>query len=122
MNLGYHVETKGGEIPRPVLFGEGGRLAKEYKIDAYHPGHKVLLEVEAGRGAKGNAIYRDLIQMSLIVDASHAAIAVPNQYRFNVKGRVMKEPAYSKGYDLLDAIYTSGRLKFPFTGILLIGY
>lgn len=120
--LGYQVETTGGQIPRPVLFGEGGKMEKEYRIDAFDQGNKVVLEVEAGRGAKGNAIYRDIIHMSLIVDADYAAIAVPIQYRFNVSGKVIKEPAYSKGYDLLDAIFSSGRLKLPFKGVLLIGY
>lgn len=119
---GYQVEEKGGEIPRPVLFGEGGQMEKEYRIDAYNSDNRVVLEVEAGRGAKGNAVYRDLIHMSLIVDADYAAIAIPIEYRFRVKGRVIREPAYEKNYDLLDAIYSSGRLKFPFKGVLLIGY
>lgn len=120
--IGYQVEEKGGEISRPVLFGEGGQMEKEYRIDAYDPDSKVVLEVEAGRGAKGNAVYRDLIHMSLIVDADYAAIAIPIIYRFRVGGRVIREPAYGKTYDLLDAIYSSGRLRLPFKGVLLIGY
>jgi len=97
-------------------------MEKEYRIDAYHSDSKVVLEVEAGRGAKGNAVYRDLIHMPLIVDADYAAIAVPIEYRFRVRGKVIREPAYGKNYDLLDAIYSSGRLKLPFRGGLLIGY
>lgn len=121
-SAGYEVEEKGGDIPRPVLFGEGGMMEKEYRIDAYHPQNRVVLEVEAGRGAKGNAVHRDLINLSLIVGADYAAIAVPIEYRFNVGGKVMREPAYRKHYDLLDAIYSSGRLKFPFHGVVLLGY
>lgn len=121
-DMGFRVEDKGGHIPRPVLFGEGGKMEKEYRIDAYDEQNKVVLEVEAGRGAKGNAVHRDLINLSLVVDADYAAIAVPIEYRYKQKGRTMKEPAYKKHYDLLDAIYSSGRLKFPFRGVLLIGY
>ena len=120
--IGYEVEEKGGDIPRPVLFGEGGEMEKEYRIDAYHPGSRVVLEVEAGRGAKGNAVHRDLINMSLIVDAEYAAIAVPISYRYKQKEEPKSEPAYEKHFLLLDAIYSSGRLKFPFDGIVLIGY
>lgn len=120
-SLGYEVEERGGEIPRPVLFGEGGELEKEYKIDAYHPENRVVLKVEAGRGAKGNAVYRDLIRMSLIVDAGYAAIAVPVSYRHKVNGRLMREPTCEKNYALLDAIFSNGRQKIPFQGIILIG-
>lgn len=121
-SAGYQVEDKGGKIPRPVLFGERGRLERKYQIDAFHPTERVVLEVEAGRGAKGNAIFRDIIHMSLIVDAEFAAIAVPITYRFRVKGKELGQGAYRDGRDLLDAIYTSRRLALPFRGVLLIGY
>lgn len=119
---GYQVEDKGGMIPRPVLFGERGRLERKYQIDAYHAGEKVAVEVEAGRGAKGNAIFRDIIHLALIVDADYAAIAVPIIYRFNVKGKEQRQGAYKDGLDLFDAIFTSRRLTLPFRGVLLIGY
>jgi hypothetical protein len=38
--------------------------------------------VEAGRATMGNAIYRDLVQASLIVDAKYLALAVPFEYRY----------------------------------------
>ncbi|MDE1852717.1 MAG: hypothetical protein KGI38_03095 [Thaumarchaeota archaeon] len=93
---GFAVESPSKEIPRPVLFGEGGRMEKEYRIDAYNPAVRLALEVEAGRGAKSNAIYRDLVHMSLIVDADYASIAVPLAYRFKSGAKEAIEPAYKK--------------------------
>jgi hypothetical protein len=64
-------EVEGGEntptIYRPVHFGEYGEADRTYRIDSYHPESKLALEVEAGRSLRGNAIYRDLIQTSLLV-------------------------------------------------------
>ena len=97
-------------------------MEKEYRIDAYNPAVRLALEVEAGRGAKSNAIYRDLVHMSLIVDADYASIAVPLAYRFKSGAKEAIEPAYKKGFALLDAIYSSERLRLPFSGVLLIGY
>lgn len=119
---GFRVESRGGKISRPVLFGEGGDFELEYRVDAVHESERIVVEVEAGRGAKGNAVYRDLIHMSLIVDADFAVIAVPLEYWFHSGPKRIKEPAYEKSRKLLDAIYASGRLRFPFKGILLVGY
>ena len=68
----------------------------------------------------GNAIYRDIVRMSLMVDARHAIIAVPIEYKYGKKATVSK--AYEIGYDLFDAIWASDRLELPFEGLLLIGY
>jgi hypothetical protein len=67
---GYVVETgkKAGEkVRRPILFGEQGRPRVTYEVDAVHDELGIVVEVEAGRGARGNAVYRDLIRTSLIV-------------------------------------------------------
>jgi hypothetical protein len=120
--LGFQVESRGGKISRPVLFGEGGDFELEYRVDAVHEAEHIVVEVEAGRAAKGNAVYRDLVHMSLIVDTDFAVIAVPLEYWFNSGSKRVREPAYEKSRRLLDAIHASGRLRFPFKGILLIGY
>jgi hypothetical protein len=119
---GYSVEKGKGaneRIYRPVFFGEYGRPGKSYNIDAYHKDLRVGLEVEAGRGTKGNAVYRDLIQTSLLVDVDYLALAVLTEYRYGSKS---VEYSYSVTKDILDAIYGSQRLRFPMKGVLLIGY
>ena len=70
----------------------------------------------------GNAIYRDLIQGSLMVDARFLALAVPLEYRYKSGNRTAREPSYAKTYSIVDAIYGSERLALPFEGLLLIGY
>jgi hypothetical protein len=70
----------------------------------------------------GNAIYRGLIQGSLMVDARFLVLAVPGEYRYKAGGRIAKEPSYSKTYSVVEAIYGSPRLQLPFEGLLLVGY
>lgn len=80
------------------------------------------MEVEAGRGARGNADYRDLLRTSLILDAKYLVLMLPLTYRFKSGGREAQEHAYRNTRELLIAVYASQRLKFPFDGILLLGY
>ncbi|MGN6245740.1 MAG: hypothetical protein ACTHQ3_18985 [Motilibacteraceae bacterium] len=123
--LGYHVEagkSAADKIRRPVLFGEQGVETVTYEVDAVHDELGVVVEVEAGRGARSNATYRDLIRTSLIVDAQHLALLVPNIYRVRSAGREIQVPAYREARDLLTALYASQRLHLPFAGVLLLGY
>lgn len=120
--LGYTVEVtkkRADKVRRPVLFGEGGSERVAYEVDPVHDELGVLLEVEAGRGAMGNAVYRDLIRTSLIFGARFLALGVMIEYRYAKSGLTL---SYRDAKDLLDATYASGRLKFPFEGILLFGY
>ena len=80
------------------------------------------MEVEAGRGARGNAVYRDLIQTSLLVDAEFLVLAVQQAYRHKQAGRNVVVRSYEDTRNLLDAIYASQRLHLPLEGILLVGY
>lgn len=123
--LGYAVESgkKASErIRRPVLFGGNGHAEVSYEIDAFHDGHGIVVEVEASRGARGNATYRDLIRASLIVDASFLALLLPIAYRHVSSGREVSVRAYKECADLLSALYASQRLPLPFRGVLLVGY
>lgn len=123
--LGYTVETgrdRVGKIRRPVLFGENGIPALTYEVDAAHDTHGIVVEVEAGRGARSNADYRDLVRSSLIVDARFLILILPIEYRFSAGKRTGVEFAYRNTSDLLMAVYASQRLRFPFEGIALIGY
>jgi hypothetical protein len=122
-DLGFEVErgkSKLGKLPRPVFFGDQGSYLRTYEIDAFHKELGIALEVEAGRATMGNAVYRDLIQTALIVDARFLALAVPIEYRYGEKPT--REPSYAKTYSVVEAIYGSRRLNLPFEGLLLIGY
>lgn len=99
--LGYTVEIskrRVDKVRRPVLFGEGGSERVAYEVDAVHDDLGVLLEVEAGRGAMGNAVYRDLIRTSLIVGARYLALGVMQQYRYSKSGLTQ---SYRDAKDLL---------------------
>lgn len=123
--LDYVVETgktKAGKIARPVLFGQNGMPEVSYEIDAFHDQLGVAVEVEAGRGARGNATYRDLIRTSLILDARYLTLLLPLAYRHQSGGREVAVKAYDETRHQLNAIYASQRLRLPFDGILLIGY
>ena len=123
--LGFSIEGSkktADKIRRPVLFGENGRERIAYEVDGYHEGEGIVLEVEAGRGARGNAIYRDLIRSSLIVDARFLVLGAMLAYRHKSGGKDMSVPSYADAKNALDAIYASGRLKLPFEGVLLFGY
>lgn len=82
----------------------------------------IAVEIEAGRGAFGNAFYLDTIRASLLVDAPFLCLGAMVEYRYNNGGRVMTERCFDKTRALLEAIYASGRLRLPFEGVLLVGY
>jgi hypothetical protein len=123
--LGFVVEQgkkKTGKLPRPVFFGDEGSYLRTYEIDAFDAANGIALEVEAGRATMGNAIYRDLIQASLMIDARFLTLAVPIEYRYSSGKRTAKEASYAKTYSVVEAVYGSPRLNLPFEGLLLLGY
>lgn len=124
--LGYEVEsgkTTAGKVKRPVLFGENGTSTVTYEVDAAHDEHGIVVEVEAGRGARGNAAYRDVIRTSLILDAKYLVLLMPITYRISTgTTRATSVPAYRDARDMLEAIFASRRLPLPFEGVLLVGY
>jgi len=88
--LSFQVERtkeKMNKLPRPVFFGDEGTYLRKYEIDAFEQVNGIALEVEAGRATMGNAIYRDLIQASLMVDARFLALAVPVEYRYGKRSQ-----------------------------------
>ena len=123
--LGYTVEAgkhQAEKIRRPVLFGDRGSVRVAYEVDAVHDDLGVMVEVEAGRGARGNAVFRDLVRASLIVGARFLALGVMQEYRHKSGGRSVAVESFRDAKQQLDAIYASGRLGLPFEGILLFGY
>lgn len=124
-HLGYEVESNRSEanrIRRPVLYGSNGRAEVAYDIDAFHDDHGIVMEVEAGRAASNNATYRDIIRASLILDAQYLVLLLPVTYRFNNRGQLASVPVFTRGLDLLSALYASQRLPLPLRGVLLVGY
>ena len=83
-DLGFSVEAgrdKGQRLERPVFYGENGTPEVRYMIDGYHAGWRCGLKAEAGRAWMANAVYRDLVQATVMVDVDHLVLAVPNGYR-----------------------------------------
>ena len=124
-DLGFDVEAgkrRAHKIRRPVLFGDRGHERVAYEVDGFHDQLGIVLEIEAGRGARGNAIYRDLIRSSLIVEARYFALGVMIEYRRRSGGQLIRVASYVDAKNILDAIFASGRLALPFDGVLLFGY
>ena len=122
---GFRLESgkrKTDRITLPVLFGEQGIPRVRYDVDGVQDELGVLLEVEAGRGARGNAVYRDLVRTSLIVNARFLALGVMQEYHHKSNGKPIVVHSYQDAKDQIDAIYASQRLQLPFEGVLLFGY
>jgi hypothetical protein len=123
--LGFTVESSRrahDKIFRPVFFGESGHAEISYEIDGWHNELGIVVEVEASRGAEGNATFRDLVRTSLIVDAAYLALLLPVAYRRQSRGREVTARAYDDCVQLLNAVFFSQRLRLPFEGILIVGY
>jgi hypothetical protein len=74
------------------LFGENGAPEVNYEIDAFHDELGIAVEVEAGRGAAGNADYRDIVRTSLILDARYMALLLPIRYRTHSRQARARHP------------------------------
>ncbi|MDT7602399.1 MAG: hypothetical protein QOF61_396 [Acidobacteriota bacterium] len=124
VKAGFEVE--GGKrqaqiIERPVFYGENGIPTVRYQIDAYHREWKCALEIEAGRAWMGNAVYRDLIQASVMVNVDYLVLAVPQAYKY-LAGN---QPKINKDYDntrsLAEALYGHTRFRLPYN-LIVLGY
>ena len=105
-----------------MLFGDRGSERVAYEVDAVHDELGVVVEAEAGRGARGNAVYRDLVRASLIVGARFLVLGVMQEYRHQSANKPISVESYRNAKDQLDAVYASGRLRLSFEGVLLFGY
>lgn len=124
--LGFSVEAgkrKADKIKRPVFFGENGEPALQYEIDAFHEDWKCGLEIEAGRGGQGNALYRDLVQALVMVQLETLILAVANGYRYKDKksGRDVISRDYEKAVAVADTLYSHSRMAIPYR-LVVVGY
>jgi hypothetical protein len=122
--LGFDVEggrQKADKIERPVFYGENGIPALNYQIDAYHKQWRCGLEIEAGRGWMGNAIYRDLVQAMVMVQVDHLILAVANKYKYQSGGRSVSSSDYENTIAVADALYGHTRIQMPY-GLTVVGY
>ena len=118
--IGFTVERgkkANQKIDRPVFFGENGTPTVRYQVDGYHPVWRCGLEIEAGRGWMGNAVYRDLVHAMVMVDVDWLCLAVSNLYKFSSSS----SRDYDNTRDLADALYGHTRIRLPYR-LLLIGY
>lgn len=122
--LGFQVESgkmKAQKIERPVFYGNNGLPTVKYEIDAYNPEWKCGLEIEAGRGWMGNAVYRDLVQAMVMVEVEYLVLAVSNTYKFKSSGKNVTSRDFFNAQNLADAIYGHSRFRLPYR-LVLIGY
>lgn len=119
--MGFQLERgKSAEkiVERPVFFGEDGVPTLRFEVDAYHPEWKCGLEIEASRGIRGGAFYRDLVQAMVMVGVDHLCIAVQNRLEYGKAG-VSKD--YPVAVNTAQALYGHSRVTLPF-GLTVIGY
>jgi hypothetical protein len=124
IGLKFEVEAGkriGQKIKRPVFFGENGRPALQYEIDAYQSNWKCGLEIEAGRAWMGNAVYRDLIQALTMVHLGHLILAVPNAYKYLSNNKPCISHDYANTVAVADALYGHSRITMPFA-LTVVGY
>jgi hypothetical protein len=115
--LGFEVESGKSfkqKINVPVLFGPNGRYEKSFNADAWHREEHYVLEVEAGRAVVNNQFLKDLLQASVMAEVDHLAIACRNLYK--------RADDFSYIVNFLETIFVSGRVRFPMSTILIIGY
>lgn len=123
-SLGFIVEASkqsGDKIRRPVFFGENGEPDLQYEIDAFHPEWRCGLEIEAGRGWMGNAVYRDLVQALVMVELDTLILAVANSYRYQSSGRSTASKDYENTVAVADALFGHSRIRMPYN-LVVIGY
>jgi hypothetical protein len=114
-------KRKEQKIECPVFYGENSVPIIHYQIDAYHPAWKCTLEVEAGRAWMGHAVYRDLIQASVMVNVDHIVLVVPLSYKYTTGGRLTVNLDYDYTCNLASALYGHTRFRLPYS-LIVLGY
>ncbi len=117
LKANYKVE-KGNKledkIKVAVLFGRDGKLDKSFHVDAFQEDTGTVVEIEAGRAVVNYQFLKDLFEACMMFNTQYLVIAVRRIYG--------KQADFETVNTYLDTLYTSGRLKLPLKGILLVGY
>ncbi len=122
-NLGFEVEKgkrKDDKIGRPVFFGDCGQPTLELEVDAYHPGWKCELEIEARPASIGTAVYRSVVQAMVMVEVETLVIAVPN-HQFYEDGAPNTGITYERAIGVAETLYGHGRFRLPYS-LVVLGY
>ena len=113
-NVGYLVEKSKKRKDKISFKFEMDDINLTFEADGYHSGHKIAIEVEAGRAWDNKQFLKDIFEASLIDEIEYMVVAVRMRYR----GR----NDFLKISSWLKAIYKSNKIKMDFKGLLLIGY
>ena len=108
---GNKIEDK---IRVAVLFGRDGKLEKSFNVDAFQEQTGTILEIEAGRAVDNYQFLKDLFEACMIYNSQYLVIAVRRIYR--------KQADFETLVTYFDTLYSSGRLKLPLKGVLIVGY
>ena len=116
---GIDEEGKKKVLKIPVLWGNNGKVVKEYEVDGWSRGESILLEVEAGMMITQNKTHQDdLIKALQIPDVKHFVIACAIIWDYH---GAMKKP-----YDMVvrdfSAFYQGTRISLPFETLTIIGF
>lgn len=115
--IGFEVEkSKRSEdlVAVPVLYGMNGKIEKSFEADGYFPDAGYVVEVEAGRGVVNYQFLKDFFEACTMVGVEKLCIAVRNTYKTSND--------FEKVCKFFEAMYASGRLGIPLSGLLVIGY
>lgn len=118
---GFVVEQskrKKDKVAVPVLFGQNGKIEKSFEADAYMEDAHYVVEVEAGRAVANYQFLKDFFEASTMSDVDKLCIAVRNVYSTGS----MTSNDFKKVCTFFEAMYASGRLGIPLSGILIVGY
>ena len=118
--IGFDVEKRGAKLPRPVLYGDEGKVSKQFNVDAYRFSDGTALEVEAGSAVYNNRAVLDLVKFALSMDVQRGAILVPQKY---VTPKQSWTDPYPEAVKYFDSIFANPeRLSLPLEGLVLVGF
>lgn len=120
-SLGFKVEaSKSDKISVPLHYGVNGKPGKTYSVDAWHPDHGAVIEVEAGSAVDARKLYQDLFEAIAMPDVRFLCIAVQNAYHPERRKEAFDD--FERGKKILDGLFASGRMVLPIEAIALLGY